>query len=245
MRKHSYSSQDAYNEYVLNDEIPTCKCGCGEVPTYKGFTKGYNEWMRGHIARVENNWGHNKQAIQNSAQTRREQFKNGERKVWNDGLTKETDERVANYGLRGSKAIRENEEEIKRRSEWLSNARKSVPEFRSKYGKNSANWKGGSSSINNIIRANKRLYENWKYPILKNNGFKCSDCNSTKNLEVHHDKETMSEIIQKFVDINKEYNWKEKREIMNEVINYHIDNNISGKVLCKECHKKLHPSYNY
>jgi predicted transcriptional regulator len=27
MKKHSLSSQSVYNEYTLNNNIPTCKCG--------------------------------------------------------------------------------------------------------------------------------------------------------------------------------------------------------------------------
>lgn len=243
-RIHKISSQELYNDIILEGNIPTCKCGCGEIPTYRGFTKGYNEWIRGHIARVENNWGHNETAIQKSAQTRREQYKNGEREVWNKGLSKDTDERIKRYTEKVSKTILNNEEEIKRRSEWLSDARKNKKEFQTKYGKHSSNWKGGTTSINNLVRGNKRLYEGWIYPILKKQNFACQTCGSNNNLEVHHNSETMAKILQKFVDKTKEYTFKEKKEIMKKVIDYHIDNSVSGEVLCKECHKKLHPSYN-
>jgi hypothetical protein len=244
MKKHSLSSQSVYNEYTLNNNIPTCKCGCGEVPIFRGFTKGYGEWIRGHVSRVKNNWGHNEAAINKSSETRKNQYESGERKVWNDGLTKDTDERVKLYSLKSSNTLRTNQTELIRRSIWLSDARKNTESFKTKYGKEAANWKGGTSSINNIIRANKRLYEKWKYPILKASNFECVKCNSTNNLEVHHNNQTMSEIIQKFVDKNKEYTFDEKRDIMNNVIEYHIDNSISGEVLCRDCHKELHPSYN-
>jgi hypothetical protein len=241
MKKHSLSSQSVYNEYTLNNNIPTCKCGCGEVPIFRGFTKGYGEWIRGHVSRVKNNWGHNEAAINKSSETRRNQYESGERKVWNDGLTKDTDERVKLNGIGRKLAFND---VIK--SEYSARMKKmrldgTIP---TKYGKEAANWKGGTSSINNIIRANKRLYEKWKYPILKASNFECVKCNSTNNLEVHHNNQTMSEIIQKFVDKNKEYTFDEKRDIMNNVIEYHIDNSISGEVLCRDCHKELHPSYN-
>lgn len=240
-RVHKISSQELYNDIILEGNIPTCKCGCGEIPTYGGFNKGYSEWIRGHIARVENNWGHNETAIQNSAQTRREQFKNGERTVWNAGLTKETDERVRKNGIGRSKAF----DEVTKR-EYSKRMRKmrldgTIP---TNYGKDSAAWKGGTSSINNLVRANKRLYEKWIYPILKKQSFTCQTCGSTNNLEVHHNKQTMSQILQKFVDKTKEYTFEEKRKIMNEVIDYHVIENVSGEVLCRECHKNLHPSYN-
>jgi hypothetical protein len=244
MKKHSLASQSVYNEYVLNGNIPKCKCGCGKIPSFNGFTKGYKEWVRGHISRVKNNWGHNEAAIQKSAQTRREQFETGERTVWNTGLTKETDDRVKTYSEKGSETIRNNGGEIVRRSVWLKYARHHKNEFKSKYGKDSANWKGGTSSINNLVRANKRLYEKWIYPILCEQKFSCQKCGSSKNLEVHHNKETMADILHKFVDKSNEYTFDEKRDIMNNVINYHIQNKVSGEVLCRECHKELHPSYN-
>jgi Rps23 Pro-64 3,4-dihydroxylase Tpa1-like proline 4-hydroxylase len=243
-RVHKIPSQQFYDEFVLKGEIPKCKCGCGETPKFIRFEKGYNEWIRGHIARVKNNWGHNQTAIDNSSKTRREQFNNGERTVWNAGLTKEDDLRIAEYGKKGGTSINSNPDEINRRKQYIR-TQWEAGIFRVKWGKEAANWKGGTSSINNLVRANKRLYREWKYPILKEQKFKCQTCSSSKNLEVHHNKETMSEILQKFVDKNKEYTFDEKRKIMNDVIYYHIHNSVSGEVLCRECHKELHPSYNY
>jgi len=241
MKKHSVSSQNAYNEYLLNNNIPTCKCGCGEVPIFRGFIKGYGKWIRGHVSRVKNNWGHNEAAINKSSETRRNQYKSGKRKVWNNGLTKDIDERVKLNGIGRKLAFND---VIK--SEYSTRMKKmrldgTIP---TKYGKDSANWKGGTSSINNLVRANKRLYEKWIYPILCEQKFSCQKCGSSKNLEVHHNKETMADILHKFVDKSNEYTFDEKRDIMNNVINYHIQNKVSGEVLCRECHKELHPSYN-
>ena len=244
-RTHGISSQQLYDDIVINNNIPKCKCGCGEIPKFISFKDGYKEWIRGHIARVKNNWGHNQTAINKSSNTRREQYKNGERQVWNDGLTKETDERVQIYSVKVKETILNNEDEIKRRSDWLSDARKNKKEFQSKYGIESANWKGGTSTINNLVRVNKRLYTEWIYPILIRDTFKCTECGSSKKLEVHHNNETMSDILSNYVDKTKDYNFDEKREIMNKVIDYHINSEVGGKTLCKKCHKKLHPSYNY
>jgi hypothetical protein len=238
---HKLSSQQIYDEYFLNGDRPKCKCGCRESTLFISLQKGYREWIRGHKARVQNNWGHNTSAIEKSANTRREQFKNGERQVWNIGLTKDTDIRIANYGKNVSKSFT-----IDRKFKYSNQMRKNrldgvIP---TRWGIESANWKGGTSSINNLVRANKRLYNEWIYPILKKDGFKCTKCGSTKELEVHHNKEIMSEIIVKYVDKTKDYTFDEKREVMNAVIDYHISNDISGDTLCKACHCELHPSYN-
>jgi hypothetical protein len=240
-RVHKIPSQKFYNEFVLSGNVPTCKCGCGEIPRFISFEKGYKEWIRGHISRVENNWGHSQTAIQNSANTRRKQYKSGEREVWNKGLSKKESKSLETAGKKISELFDDD-----RKKTYSKRMRKMRLDgtIETKYGKHSANWKGGTSSINNLVRANKRLYEEWIYPILKKQNFTCQTCGSTDNLEVHHNSETMSEILHKFVDKNGEYTFEEKRKIMNDVIDYHITEEVSGKVLCKECHKNLHPSYN-
>lgn len=241
-RIHKITAQQLYNEVVLNDIIPKCKCGCDETPTFISFTHGYKEWIRGHISRVENNWGHNQTAIENSTKTRIEQYNNGERKVWNDGLTKDTHNSLKTAGKKISKLF-----DTDRKLQYSKRMRQYRLDgtISTKFGKDSANWKGGTSPINAMIRSNKRLYTEWIYPILKRDEFKCTQCGSTKELEVHHNEEVMSDIIAKYVDRNKDYSFDEKREVMDKVIDYHISNNISGKTLCKTCHCKLHPSYNY
>ena len=240
---HKLTSQEVYNQYFLKGEHPKCKCGCDEDVPFNTLQKGYKEWKRGHISRVKNNWGHNKAAINNSAQTRREQYTNGERQVWNTGLTKETDERVKMNTLKSTTSIKSNPIELLRRSNQMREQRLNgtIPTM---WGIESPNWKGGTSSINNLVRANKRLYDEWIYPILIRDGFKCTECGSIKKLQVHHNNETMSEILSKYVDSDCEYDFDEKREIMNNVIDYHISNQVKGISLCKECHCKLHPSYN-
>jgi hypothetical protein len=240
-RLHKIPSQTFYDEFILNGDVPKCKCGCGETPKFISFEKGYKEWVRGHISRVKNNWGHNENAIQKSAQTRREQFENGERTVWNDGLTKEVDVRVAEYGRKVSNSFTD-----ERKLTYSNNMRNYrlngvIP---TKWGIESPGWKGGTSSINNLVRVNKRLYKEWIYPILCEQTFSCQKCGSSKNLEVHHNEETMADILHKFVDKSNEYTFDEKRDIMNNVIDYHIQNKVSGEVLCRKCHKELHPSYN-
>ena len=37
---HKITSQETYNEYVLNGNVPTCKSGCGEIPRLVSFEVG-------------------------------------------------------------------------------------------------------------------------------------------------------------------------------------------------------------
>lgn len=240
---HKLTSQEVYDQYILIGEQPKCKCGCGQTVPFTSLQKGYKQWIRGHISRVKNNWGHNTKAIEKSSETRRKQFNDGERKVWNVGLTKETNEIVAKYGINGSNTIQTKPGEIENRRQRMKNQWK-TGNLKTYYGIESANWKGGTSSINNLVRVNKRLYDEWIYPILIRDGFKCVKCGSNKKLEVHHNDETMSEILKKYVDKTCEYTFDEKRDIMNKVIDYHISNDVSAETLCISCHSELHPSYN-
>ena len=205
--------------------VKCCKCGCGD--TVK------NEWSKGHYSRVHNNWGHNPKAIENSAKTRREQFKNGERTVWNDGLTAETDERVANNGKQVSKAFIQDRKDRYSKIMKKNRLDGTVPTL---YGKDSSQWQGGTSPLSARVYASNKLYKEWKYPILKKAGFKCKECGSSKDLHIHHNKEMMNEILKKFTG---------KSNPVKKVVDYHVHNKISGVVLCYKHHKKQHPSLNF
>jgi hypothetical protein len=232
-----------------------CKCGCGQEVA--------REYVRGHSSRVHNNWGNNPKALENSINTRREMLKEGTWKPfvsletgehWALGLTKETDQRIKNM----ADAINNNPEEIKRRSD-LWKEYWATGKFTIKYGPEHSQWKGGVSSLKAYCRNNKLLYEQWKYPILCNAHFTCEKCYKSKKvvLDIHHNGETMASIVKKvaiennwldIVDMYKDDPLKlleAKHFIGSLVAQYHIDNKVSGIVLCRECHMEEHNSYNF
>jgi len=86
-QKHNMSSEMTYINYNLSGVEPTCGCGCGEKPTFLSIKKGYNKFIRGHSSRVNNNWGHNPDALKKSHATQKLMHEAGALKVWNDGLT--------------------------------------------------------------------------------------------------------------------------------------------------------------
>jgi very-short-patch-repair endonuclease len=94
-QKHGVNAEQTYIDYILNGIKPTCKCGCGEKPKYLGIDAGYRDYIRGHAARVNNNWGHNPDAIKKSHETQKKMHDSGELNVWNKGLTID-DKRVRN-----------------------------------------------------------------------------------------------------------------------------------------------------
>lgn len=239
---HKVNAVDFHVEQHLNGVWPTCKCGCGEKVKWSYQLKGFREFCRGHQSRVHNNWGHNKKALEKSVETRRERFASGEISVWNKGLTID-DERVKNNGK--SVSIAFDDERKEKYSEIMKKNRLdgTVP---TQHGPDHPNWKGGVSEINVLARARTRLYKEWKYPILCRDGFKCVECGETKDLQVHHDKERMCEIIERhIVDGMDPQTFEEKEFIADAAVDYHIKNKVSGVTICRECHGKIHPSLNF
>lgn len=92
-QKHNINAEQTYIDYILNSIEPKCLCGCGEKPKYLGIEAGFRDYIRGHASRVNNNWGHNSDAIKKSHETQKKMYENGELIIWNKGLTIE-DERV-------------------------------------------------------------------------------------------------------------------------------------------------------
>lgn len=238
------------------DKEPTCKCGCGGEVAYLDISRGFREFIHGHAARVSNNF-QTENSVKKSKATRKKMHQEGQIKIWNAGLTGDMDERVALYGKLGGETIRSNPQELERRSKRLSRGRKdgTVPTLS---GPDSPAWKGGVSSLNQTCRANGNLYRKWTRKHQERARFVCENCGASGvRIEVHHDKESFSSILRSFA---KEFCWTKcltesiekddpildslKQQISEAVANYHIDNNISGIVLCVKCHKKHHGSYN-
>lgn len=75
--------------------------------------------------------------------------------------------------------------------------------------------------------------------------FTCQHCGAQRNLCVHHDKERFAEILQKAmahfrVSDAGQLTFDQRQELSLWVIDYHLDNNVSGVVLCEKCHVQAH-----
>lgn len=244
-RIHKISSIDFFVEFNLNGEWPRCKCGCGEKVKWDAQNKKFRDLVHGHYSRIHNNWGHNEKAIKASAETRRRQYANGERKVWNDGLNCD-DPRVQKNLVKLKEKVKSAEHRKMKSIEMrINRLNGTVPTLS---GPNHPQWQGGVSSVNQLARSDRRLYSEWKLPILKRDKFKCTECGNPKDLHVHHNAETFSDIIKKVMtldDFDHINEFDRKRDIVNRVVEYHITNKISGATLCSKCHNKLHPGMNF
>lgn len=238
-KQHKLPSEDLYLAVVSEGIRGVCKCGCGETTRFNSLLKGYNNYVQGHASRVNNNWGHNETAREKSLKKRRDEGL-WSKEPWNRGLSKKTDDRVATmaqtikqrHGERYSQNMRENR------------LNGTIPTLR---GSSHSQWKGGTSNLGALCHGNYRLYQLWKFPKLQAAGFKCSRCDSSKKLHVHHDDERMSSIIHKHRSQfpEGELTYEEKSHVVEDVIDYHIRECVSGIVLCESCHELEHESLNF
>jgi hypothetical protein len=243
---HKGSSKDLRIALFHDGVQPTCECGCDELTEFDTLQLGFKRFVNGHNSRVFNPWGHNPVAQAKSKATQREMWKNGEMTKWRLGLSPE-DPRNKALIEKMTQTINANQEELARRAETMRKNRLdgTIPTLS---GEDHPQWKGGTSSISVRCHASSRLFKEWKYPKLHVSGFACQRCGSTNRLQVHHDGERMADIIHRFVDeINPQHidDWDLSTRVAEAVVEYHIQNNVSGEVICWECHKKEHPKLNF
>lgn len=246
LRKHVSGSHDVdsatlYRVLFMNGCEPTCGCGCGSVITkFWGIQKGFSKYVRGHHQRVNNNFANSKEGLKKSQDVRREMHKRGEIKIWNKGETKETDERLKLLGVKLSQTILSDPEKIAKRSACMRKGRLDGT-VTTLHGKDHPRWKGGTSALQPIVRS--FLNSRWTYPKMKSMNYTCQKCNvKGGELNVHHDKERFADILHKAINtLGEPGDSFEKRSLIAEwVAQYHVDNDVSGVVLCELCHGKEH-----
>jgi hypothetical protein len=94
------------------------------------------------------------------------------------------------------------------------------------WGKDTPNWKGGTTKVNFIIRYSSYMKE-WKMSVLKRDNYTCQKCGKKSgDLNIHHII-SLSSLIRKYKIKNCQESLKYK-----EV--YDINNGIT---LCKDCHR--------
>lgn len=85
----------------------TCACGCGSTVKWAGWKMGYtSKFIRGHNASLDSVYL-DKERRAEFVKKRVEGYRSGRLKVWNDGLTSETDERIRRQSEKTSQTLRE------------------------------------------------------------------------------------------------------------------------------------------
>ena len=105
-------------------------------------------------------------------------------------------------------------------------------------GKDNGNWKGGISSLSNLIRSTQN-YDNCRFSVFKRDNFTCQSCGHKQgNIEADHIK-PFCIILSEFLNIYSQFSPVEDKETLLRLAEtYEPFWDISnGRTLCKPCHK--------
>lgn len=168
---------------------------------------------------------------------------------WNKGLTKETDERVKQYGEQGSKTkkgctpwnkglSKETDERVRKYCETQSINKKGIPNLKRRV----RTFRDKSFGyVRKLIKV--KLYPVWVKPILERDNFQCTICGAKAPLEVHHTypfRKIFFEAIDELsLNPNEYMEWtaEEIASLEEVIINKHTLD--IGITLCKDCHCKV------
>jgi hypothetical protein len=106
LKEHHLSPEAAYIDLVLLGNKFVCLCGCGEVPKWNNWNSGYSDYVRGHNARDFSPFSDPK-ITKKCVEKRKRSYKEGKYKIWNEGRTKETDNRVKECASKTSATLRD------------------------------------------------------------------------------------------------------------------------------------------
>lgn len=192
------------------------------------------KFMRGHASRIHNNWGHNETARAKSLKKRQDEGL-WSKNPWNRGKTKENDTEFARIV---EKAYNSPKEKLRKSSQMKIQWETS--NITPLTGSAHSQWRGGTSALAPLCRS--RIYSSWAYPKLQAAHFKCTQCGADRDLEVHHDRERFSEILQRGIRTLGEpgEDFDRKDCFADWVDWYHREHSVSGIVLCAPCHAHQH-----
>lgn len=104
---------------------------------------------------------------------------------------------------------------------------------------NNPNWKDGRTPLRKLIR-NLSKFDDWRIKVFERDNYTCQECfKRNKNLEVHHNKVSFSELLQEFLQEYDQFSpYEDKETLVRLAIKWKpfwdVDN---GMTLCKKCHK--------
>ena len=195
------------------------------------------------------------------SKTLKKGFRSGRLKVWSKGLTKETDGRLTAYSERQAARFargelvpwakgktKETDAGVAAMAETMSGVmrkkkRRNRMAFYKSLGLSQQEAESRlSGRLHTLCYRDARLGKQWRHPILERDGRRCRHCGSEAALHVHHDRVFMVTIINNVL-ARRDASLMQEDElfgVIDDVVSYHIDNDVSGITLCRECHTKEH-----
>lgn len=86
LQTHNTCPEQYFIKYIINGNVPLCKCGCKQSPSFISLQRGYHEYIIHHAPM----W--NKGLTKNSDDRVNHMYDN--RKTWNKGLTKDNNKKI-------------------------------------------------------------------------------------------------------------------------------------------------------
>lgn len=121
-------------------------------------------------------------------------------------------------------------------------ARRTAKEITYKRGPEHHLWRG-NIDFNNSCRRD--LYNQWTFPVMERDNFKCTLCGSKKDIQVHHIKplrEFINEVRVKYnIGLFTDYSAEELYPLVQEVVTNHQLSD--GVTVCKKCHYVIDERY--
>lgn len=108
-----------------------------------------------------------------------------------------------------------------------------------RYGEQTSHWKGGITPFYNLLRTLDE-YNEWRMNCLKRDWFRCQECYTKENLEVHHIK-SFTEQVNEFLKEYSQFSIIEDREtLLRLATTYKPFWDVSnGITFCESHHKSL------
>ncbi|TSA28589.1 hypothetical protein D4R71_00355 [bacterium] len=106
-------------------------------------------------------------------------------------------------------------------------------------GKNNPHWKGGITSLVDLIRKLPE-YKQWRYEVFKQDGFICRHCGKNRILEAHH-KKAFAKLMQEFLRVYNQFSpIDDKETLVRLALAYQPFWDLAnGLTLCVDCHQKI------
>ena len=107
-----------------------------------------------------------------------------------------------------------------------------------KFGENATAWKGGKGSLNARVKSGIYRRHKWHTKIYEQDNWKCTVCESTKQLDAHH----VIPFAKLLTSLTPPEDFSDDQKL-NWLIDHPTLKDAQGVALCRKCHKAVHKKW--